>query len=170
MKIDFFQPKCQTENIKASDFGICDSSDETVKTPAYVDYDNVCTWIAHIKNKTNKSLTLTAIDNCIIIHRKDGNKDFCCDAMLTNSDNIVFIELKNQRRDWIHHAVWEQLLTTIQHFCENNDIRKYKRRRAFVCNSKHPNFDYSHKELMQTFYQRTGVRLSIQRDITFEDD
>lgn len=166
--IDFFLPECQTANIKATDFGICDSADKSVKKHAFVDYDNPGTWIAHVRNRTNKALTFTAIDNCIAIYRENGEIDFRCDAMLTNAENIVFIELKSQRRDWIQHAVWEQLWTTIKHFCENNDLKKYKHCRAFVCNRRHPNFDYSNKELMHTFFQRTGVRLNIQSDIVFE--
>lgn len=168
MNIDFFVPECQSDNIKTGKFGICDSLDTSSKTPAYVDYDNEESWIACVENVSGNSVTFTAIDNCVVIRRENGEMDYRCDAMLTNVDNIVFIELKSQRRDWIQHAVWEQLYTTIKHFCENNDIGKYRYRRAFVCNRKHPRFDHSNKELMQTFYRKTGVRLNIQCDIVIK--
>jgi hypothetical protein len=91
-----------------------------------------------------------------------------CDAMLHNVENIIFVELKIQRLNWIKHAVEEQLQTTIQIFKENNDIKKFRHRLAYVCNRKHPRFCYSNKQLMQQFRDRNDVRLIISRDIVIK--
>ena len=85
------------------------------KDPAYVDRNQPDKWVAVVKNQTNQSINFTAVDNCVEMNRSDGTMDFRCDAMLTNDDNIVFVELKVQAADWIFHAVDEQLQTTIDH-------------------------------------------------------
>lgn len=167
-KTDFFIQRCQTEGIKEERFGICDDEDKSVKTPAYVDYAHQDKWVAIVENYTDKSLNFTAIDNCIMVYRENGDKENCCDAMLTNQDHIVFIELKDQRKDWISHAVDDQLQTTIDSFKANHDISKYKYRRAFVCNRQHPLFQVSYKERMSEFYRRNKIRLNIQNIVIFK--
>ena len=91
-----------------------------------------------------------------------------CDAMLTNEEHIVFIELKDQQSDWIEHAVNDQLQTTIDYFKENHDISRYRYKRAFACNRKHPNFKCSNKERMNNFYRRNKIRLNIEVKIIID--
>ena len=43
----------------------------------------------------------------------------------------------------------------------------YKRKRAFACNVRHPNFAYSNKEQKQKFYQTNGFRLYDEMTIEF---
>lgn len=167
-KIDFFAPKCQTEGIVADEFGICDDIDKAEKTPAYVDYMHKDKWAARVENHTGAPLNFTAVNNCLSFEREDGNKDNCCDALLTSRDHIVFIELKDQRKDWISHAVERQLQTTIDHFKASHDLGRYKCCRAFVCNRRHPAFQVSHKEMMSQFYRRNKVRLVIQGVVVFK--
>ena len=71
-KVDFFVPHCQTENITAGVFGICDDSDEGKKTPAYVSLDNGDKWTAVVKNDTDVPLNFTAVDNCVDMHRENA--------------------------------------------------------------------------------------------------
>lgn len=165
MVVDFFIAKCQTKNIRDKEFGICDDEDENVKTLAYVDTTNRNKWVAVVKNRTDKAINFTAVDNCIIMNRSDGTMDNRCDAMLTNEENIIFIELKDQNANWITHAVDEQLQATIDHFKENYNIMKYKYKRAFACNKKHPNFRVSYKEKMNDFYQKNHIRLNLITEI-----
>lgn len=154
--IDFFISQCQTENIYAKKFGICDDEDEGAKTPAYISTNPADKWVAVVQNQTEKAINFTAVDNCIEIRRSNGDMDNRCDAILTNDEHIVFIELKVQRTSgWITHAVDEQLQTTIDHFKENCDINKYRYKRAFVCNRKFPRFNVSNKEKMNVFIKRT---------------
>lgn len=166
MAIDFFEEKCQTENIKDEIFGICD--DSTDKEPAYIDRVNKNKWIATVENRTDKPINFTAVDNCIEVFRPNGSMENRCDALLTNVDYIVFVELKNQKSDWIGHAVEDQLQTTIDNFKANHDISKYRYKRAFACNKKHPNFQVSYKSRMSQFYQKNGVRLCLENKIVFK--
>jgi len=167
--IDFFIPQCQTKNICAKKFGICDDEDESAKTPAYISTDPADKWVAVVQNQTEKVINFTAVDNCIEIRHSNGDMDNSCDAILTNDEHIVFIELKVQRTSgWITHAVDEQLQTTIDHFKENCDINKYRYKRAFVCNRKFPRFNASNKEKMNAFYKKNHIRLSIEQTIVFK--
>ena len=164
--IDFFKAECQTENISETIFGICDDEDSDIKTPAYVSYDPIQdNWIATVKNQSEHCLNFTAVDNCIEILRSDGSMDNRCDAMLTNKDNIIFVELKDQKECWIRHAVDEQLQTTIDHFKDNYDISQYKHKKAYACNRRHPNFHVSYKEKMSQFFSRNRIRLSLEATI-----
>lgn len=169
-KVDFFAPKhCQTENVQHVLFGICDDEDQSVKTQAYIDTDAEEKWVAIVKNESGKSLHFTAVDNCIDIRRENGDLENRCDALLTNDEHIVFVELKNQRTPgWVAHAVNEQLQTTIDYFRASHDLTRYRHKRAFVCNKRHPQFNVGHKELMNAFYQRNKIRLNIEQVITFK--
>ena len=160
MDVDFFKDE---EGIGSSHFGICDDVDVNAKTPAYVDcnLENESLWGANVVNSSGKSISFIAVDNRIEILRVDGSMENRCDAMLHNADYIIFVELKNQREDWIKHAVDDQLQTTIDVFKQNNDIMKYSRRFAYVCNKKHPLFQNSHKQQMQKFHSKNKVRLII---------
>lgn len=169
MPVDFFIAKCQIENIYEKEFGICDDEDQAEKTPAYIDTTQPEKWIAVVKNRTNKAINFTAVDNCVEILRTDGAMDNRCDAMLTNDENIVFVELKDQMAKWITHAVDEQLQTTIDHFKANHDISQYKHKRAFACNKRFPNFRVGYKDKMNAFYKKNHIRLNIQREIIFKD-
>ncbi len=57
-------------------------------------------------------LTFTAIDKCIIKDNEQEGRGRC-DCMLTSSDLIYFIELKDERKAWITDAVC-QLESTIK--------------------------------------------------------
>lgn len=167
--INFFTPQCRRENICEVTFGICDDEDDSVKTPAYISTNPTDKWIAIVQNHTGKPLNFTAVDNCIEIRRANGEMDNRCDAILTNDEHIVFIELKVQQTSgWIAHAVDEQLQTTVDHFKANCDIDKYRYRRAFVCNRKFPLFNVSNKERMNAFYKKNRIRLSIEQTIEFK--
>lgn len=163
--INFFTEECQTENIMAERFGICDPGKGG---KAFVDYNNEDSWVAIVENKSGEPINFTAIDNCVEIYREDGNMDNRCDAMITGAGHIIFIELKNQEKDWIQHAVDEQLQTTITHFRANHPIDHYRKRSAYACNKRHPQFQYSHMEMMNEFRRRNGVRLNIVNTIVIK--
>ena len=119
--VDFFIPKCQVLGITAEMFGICDDDDKAEKTPAYVSLDNEEKWGAIIRNYSGKPLNFTAVDNCVVVRRDNDDMENRCDAMLSNADNLVFVELKNERQKWFPHAV-EQLQKTIDVFKQYNDV------------------------------------------------
>lgn len=165
MRIDFFVPACQTLNISAPIFGLTDPQDGG---PAYVNLSNPSLWVAKVENRSNRPLNFTAVDNCIEIFREDGQMDNRCDGILTSEEYLIFVELKDQREEWIQHAVENQLKTTIKYFKENYDISRYSKRFAYACNKRHPQFQYSHMSLMEKFRHETGVRLCIVNTIVIK--
>lgn len=162
MKIDFFIESCQTSNISVPIFGIVDPKDNG---PAFIDFSSRKDWVAEVENKSGIALNFTAVDNCIEILRDDGQMENRCDGILTGGDNLIFVELKDQREDWIQHAVENQLKTTIRYFQENYDISRYRKRYAYACNKRHPQFHYSHMSMMEKFRHDMGVRLCIVNKI-----
>ena len=169
--IEFFHTSMPDEEYPYKNFGICDDEDESAKTPAYVSIDPTDKWVAIVQNRTEKPINFTAVDNCIEIRRANGDMDNRCDAILTNDEHIVFIELKVQRTSgWITHAVDEQLQTTIDHFKENCDIDKYRYKRAFVCNRKISTFQMPVIKAKNECFllKRNHIRLSIEQTIVFK--
>ena len=162
MKIDFDKPSCQTLNILSPSFGIIDPQD---KSPAYVSVSDEVDWVAVVENRSGLPLKFTAVDNCIDIYREDGQMDYRCDGILSGAGHLIFIELKDQRGEWIQHAVDHQLMTTVLHFVNNCDMSRYKKRYAYACNKRHPQFQYSHMSMMDDFRRKTGVRLCIVNKI-----
>lgn len=168
MKINFFGDE---QTIMNATFGICDDTDAAAKTPAYTDCTpaNKDKWIAEVDNQTGKAIGFIAVDNKIEIRRANGDMENRCDAMLHNEDNIIFIELKDQEKHWISHAVQDQLATTVNIFKANHDIDCYRHKQAYACNRAHPQFAFSQKELMQRFYHEHGIRLLITSQITIKE-
>jgi hypothetical protein len=160
MSINFFAAACQNHTT-ATRFGLCDDENNT---PAYIDTADQLKWIAIVENQKIVKVTFTAIDNCIAILRADGSMERRCDGMLTYTDNIVFVELKNQRNGWISDAL-DQLEITIKHFTTNHDIKFFQHKRAFACNKKHPNFQVIRNEIMKKFFDTYRIRINIQAKI-----
>lgn len=163
---NFLKSTCQTKT-NAALFGICDDNNQP-EAPAYLNDTDSNTWTAEVRNDQEIEVTFTAIDNCIPIFRENGEMESRIDGLLTynsnNSDRLIFIELKIVRENWIPDGI-QQLENTIELFSAQNDLSSYKKRRAFLANKKHPKFKYSHKETMQAFKNKTGVRLIISANI-----
>lgn len=160
MSINFLKDECLTITNEGI-FGICDNAD---RATAYIQKDNPGEWIATIVNESAKKIEFRAIDNCVVVLRKDGSQEKSCDALLTYSDNIVFIELKDDRQRWMENGI-KQLEATIIHFSVNHDILQYKHRRAFVSNKRHPDFHVIDVEHKIRFRDKHKVRLNVQAKI-----
>jgi hypothetical protein len=87
-----------------------------------------------------------------------------CDGMLTYQDNIVFVELKNQLKDWIQDGL-EQLETTIKHFTIAHDLEKIRHKRAFLANKKKRHFHVIQHEMKKRFFDTYKVRINIEGTI-----
>ena len=157
MSINFFQANCQN-NTSATSFGICDNQNGT---PCFIDTANQNDWFAKAENDNAIEVTLTAVDNCISVLRPNGQMDNRCDGILTYTNNIVFVELKNQRADWITDAI-HQIEITIQHFMANHNLNSIQHKRAFAANKKHPHFQFGNPERSQRFFSQYKVRLNIE--------
>jgi hypothetical protein len=160
MSINFLREECREPPLNIDTFGLCDDQNGT---KAYTNTDDSNMWIATVRNYKNKSIVFTAIDKCIIKDNEERGRGRC-DGMLTTSEHIYFVELKNQAKDWISDSI-EQLESTIQFFIGNHDISKYKHKKAFACNKQHKHFQEMENELNKNFFRKYKVRIDVQAEI-----
>lgn len=146
-------------------FGICDG--HSAGEPAYVSRDiaDRSSWGACVRKCSLLPVCFVPVDNYIEVRRPDGNMENRCDALLHNEEYVIYVELKDQARDWIGHAVEDQLRATINAFRQMHDISSFRHKVAYVCNRQHRHFQVSEKGRMQGFRNETGVRLLLTYDI-----
>jgi len=138
MSVNFFQADCETIT-SAVKFGICDGENTY---PAFLNFDALVEkWIAEVENEEEIEVIFTAIDNCIDILDENGETQSRCDAMMRYAENLIFIELKEVRTDWIKGGIG-QLKETILYFKANQRVDAYSKKRAFLANRKHPRFKF----------------------------
>ena len=159
MSINFFEPDCRdtTSHVK---FGLCDGGNDT---PAYIELDESLPWICTVCNDNSIEVELWAIDHCVTILRNDGDMTSRCDCMFTYPDNIVFVELKEKRANWIEEGI-RQIEQTLDLF-PSLTLSAFKHKRAFVANRKHPHFHVIEDETMRRFFSKHRVRLNVEAEI-----
>ena len=160
MRINFYEAKCQSTTSEEL-FGLYDKED---KSPAKIVHSQKDKWNATVINPTQKTITHTAIDNCIDIRRAKGEMDNRCDSMLSYPENIIFVELKNKVSDWRSDGV-NQIEVTINNFISNHNLSAIKHKRAFVANRRHPDFHVIDNEQTRKFWDKYRVRLNISSEI-----
>jgi hypothetical protein len=151
MAIDFFNPRCITvtsENI----FGICDVP------PATLVFDNSDGWNVWVDNEAGIEITFTAIDQCLTIPRIDGER---CEAMITYSDVLTFIELKDRDGGRWAGKSRDQLINTIRLFKRDANIVVYRRLYGHIANIQRPNFKAGNNSFFQKFEDETGFILRV---------
>ena len=118
-------------------------------------------WNAIVHNKDQAQLQFTPLDHNVPL-------DGLCDGILYTceepSSQLVFIELKSKGKRWIQEGIG-QLKKTISIYQAGEGCRRFSKCKAYLCNNRHPHFQYSQKEEMQRFKQETSMRLYIERDI-----
>lgn len=142
------------------EFGICDNKDEKEK-PAFVVYTDKDSWNAHVISEKRDDFNFIAVDNNIPYNDENGKEKKRCDAMVWTPETVIFIELKDQDKDWFDRAV-EQLKSTIIHFDNVDGLDNFHFKKAYACNKTHPYFNYHFKTRIQQFYNETGVNLRPQ--------
>lgn len=160
MSLNFFQSKCQEPTINHIVFGLCDDENGG---KAYTNTDDTSKWIATVKNDSQKHVVFTAIDKCVLFDNEYKGRGRC-DGMLTTTEDLYLVELKNKVADWQPDAI-EQLVSTIQFLVESHDIGAYKKRKAFACNRKRKRFAEVDNELNLKCYRETGFRIDVQAEI-----
>ena len=105
---------------KSVEFGIRENKTEK-EQPAYIDYNNRELWDAVVESNNRTDFRFIAVDNNIPYNDKIGNEKKRCDAMLYTEQTVIFIELKNQEKDWLNEAIG-QLKSTIEHFKNEENI------------------------------------------------
>lgn len=158
--MNFFDAACQEPAIKHAKFGICDDQDGT---KAYTNITDDNKWVATVINPAQRVIVFTAIDACIIKGDEALGRGRC-DGMLTSSEHLYFVELKDQMSRWISDAI-DQLESTIQFFTQYHDISAFRHKKAFACNKKHRVFQEIDNELNKKFFRKYRVRLDVQAEI-----
>ncbi len=167
MSVDFFNTDCSEPVQNNTFFGICDNQDGT---KAYTDIQNEDNWIARVNNENQIEVVFTAIDNCITILKEGTNdKESSCDGMLTFKDSLFLVELKKQRTGgWLPESK-DQLKNTIKILSENHDLARFRYKKAYACNRKHPYFTKIENETNKRFFKETnGFRIDAQSEIVIK--
>ena len=158
--MNFFDLECQELARKDLLFGLCDDQDGT---KAYTNTENSSRWIASVQNNSNVELTFTAIDNCVIKGDEERGRGRC-DGMLTSSEHIYFVELKDQKSSWRAKAI-DQLESTILFFQEYHDLGVFRHKKAYACNKQHKPFQEIDQETRLRFFRRCGFHIDTQAKI-----
>jgi hypothetical protein len=165
MSFHFNKTECITESFQRT-FGLCDDP-PPAENPAYIDENHGSKWIAVVENPNTYNVRFLALDHCIDSFRVDGEKQKRCDGVLTYSDTVIFVELKERStkgNEWIEVAE-NQLKSSIE-FCEDaRYCEPYRRKLAYIANSKKRKERYSQLERMNRFARETGYVLRIQSRI-----
>lgn len=159
----FDRPECN-EQTDVEHFGLHDPEDGG---PAVLVFDSGSDQNCIVENPAHHLCRFVAIDHCIEFHDQDGQLKRTCDAAIEYDGNLVLIELKHKRGQFIQTGV-DQLRATIDLWQQEYPTVSYRVRRAVLANSKHPQFKYSHKSRMQQFFHETGFRLLIVGRITLK--
>ena len=166
MSVNFFDYAKFVSPVKK--FGIVDPDDTNGKFPAKIVYDDSEKWNATVICNNRDDYLFVPIDNNADISLTRTNdegeeeSDNRCDAMLGTKQMVCFIELKNERENWLPHAV-KQLESTIAEFGEN--IEKFKFKKAYACNLKQPNSSPLYSNTQTQFYRAHKIVLRTKAEI-----
>jgi len=161
METNFFETDCQEPSRTNALFGICDDKNEE---KAYTNIVDSSKWIATVKNDTQISIVFTAIDNCLNFKKEDTNDlESTCDGMLTFKETIYLVELKDKKKKWISEGIG-QLENTIKIMLDNDDLKEFKYKKAFICNKKKkfPRFNTITNERDKLFFDKNGFILHVK--------
>jgi hypothetical protein len=152
--MDFFNVQCQSGPFTQARFGVCD---DQVGQAAYVDTApaNAEKWIATVDNQKQIPVTFTAIDKCVIQDTDEPGRGRC-DAMLSTSNSLILLELKDRKgkSNWRQHAC-DQLESTIRFLNDHHpgQLEQFTRKKAHACNRKKRGFVELESELKRRFWQ-----------------
>lgn len=164
MSLNFLDNACKELDRSDTRFGLCDNQDGT---KAYSNTENPERWIATVINDKALILTFTPVDKCLM-QDNDYPDRRRCDGILTSTEHLYFIELKDQAKRWITDAI-EQLESTVEIFKDHHDIHQFRHKKAFACNKQQRHFQEIDNELNIAFFRKHRVRLDIQADILMVD-
>lgn len=155
---NFFNPSCQHLAISAVRFGLCDD----VTCGAYPDVSNPTNWIATVDNQNLRDIVVTSIDKCVILDSQFLGVPRC-DAMLTTSDSLFLIELKDKRKSWRSGAK-EQLLSTIQLLETHHQLSGvYSTKMAYACNRRQQFVTVTFNEQLE--FRALGYKLDLNATV-----
>lgn len=151
MAINFFDSRCITITSEKI-FGIYDAP------PATLVFDYSEAWNVWVDNENGIEITFTAIDLCLNIPEIEGER---CEGMLTYSDVLTFIELKDRDGGRWAGKSRDQLINTIRLFKRDTGIAMYRRCYGHIANKQRPHFKAGNKSFFQEFEDQTGFILRV---------
>jgi len=167
MSIDFFKIECQ-ETTSEKKFGLYDAENST---PAEIKLNDEPTWNATVVNNQGKTVSFTAIDNCIDVFRENGEMDSRCDCMLSYDSELLLVELKNKRDSWQTEGLSQiENITKIMIQEIPEYYYSFKKRKGIVANRKNqfPAFHDSNLEQRQYFMSKYKMRIQFEAEITIK--
>lgn len=161
MSVNFFKNACVT-NSSSKEFGLCD---DIPNNPAYINEKDKLKWIGVVKNPDQKYAQFYAIDNCLGLKRANGDLESSCDGVLKESNNLIFVELKERKSGSWFGDGRKQLTNTINIFKANHDMSKFSNITAHVCNNLKPSANSGRAVAIQMFKDDTGFILKDEVEI-----
>lgn len=158
MAIDFFKPECIVTTSEKV-FGIYDIP------PASLDFDDDTIWIAWVDNDREIEVTFTAIDKCLNIPRFEGER---CEAMMTYSDTLIFIELKDAEGGRWAGKARSQLINTVALFKRDVGFAGYTRLYGHIANKQRQYFKSGGASFFQKIEDDTDFILRVSDVIKVE--
>ena len=168
--VDFFTGLCQDGTcsdtaLRDTTFGLCDDPPVAgTSAPAYADTAAPAKWIAKVDNAAGHEVTFKAVDNCIEILRRNGDKEKRCDGILLHGTTVIFVELKEKgdpSRKWVKDG-GEQLKQTIKNFRASHGEAGWSLKAAYLANRKQPNFQQGHQTTINTLSRATKVTFRVE--------
>jgi hypothetical protein len=104
-------------------------------------------------------------DNCLKIKRVDGNLESTCDGVLKESQNLIFVELKERGGGSWFGDGRKQITNTINLFKASYDIANFASVSAYVCNRLKPLSNSGRATSIQMFKDATGYVLYDKNEI-----
>jgi hypothetical protein len=151
MAVNFNDARCKSDTSEPV-FGLVDVP------PATISLDTAENWNVWIDNENEINITLTAIDGCIEIGKEEGER---CEAILTYSNAIIFVELKDRNSGRWAGKARDQLENTIRLFKRDSVLEGYKRRYAQIANKQRPYFKSGGNSFIEKFENETGFILRV---------
>jgi hypothetical protein len=165
--MSFFDSNCSENSRTDSLFGLVDPSENKDSNKrTFSTTESSETWNAKVINTDQLDVTFHAIDHCVEIFKDNSNdQESLCDGVLTFNESLYLVELKRKNKDFIPEAKL-QLENTIRLLVISGGIDKYKSKKAFISNSKHPHFRVIRSSEQKEFYDKNyGFRLDINYTI-----
>lgn len=161
--VDFFAVVCKTSK-NWNLFWVADSQDNQTQQ-AFITYDeSVEGCVAKVDNSAALTFDFYAIDACLIIKKRNGDKISLCDALIITQNSIVFIELKD-RNDKKEEKGIQQIESTIEQFVKAHPSFTRTNKIGYFCNKKFPNFGTSKMEMVEEINNKYGYRLRFKTNI-----
>lgn len=173
---------CKYTSGRSKSFGIVDAPPPST-SPAYIDINKGnerLKWILEISNPHRVETIFYALDNCILIKKKDNptKQEKCCDGLLSINNKLTFVELKSRKlsSNWRSDGI-EQLVSTIHSFQRHYNQHSGNTQQCFlrthieaiIANKKAKNT--SSKETIKKFADKTnGLILCVQNKINLDTE